>query len=222
MPSKLFLFDMDGVLFDTMPQHVRSWKQTADEYGLEAKQDEFYLYEGMRGIDTIAKLYHRTFGKEAPMELVEEIYERKTALFNNANFELQLIPYTREVMAVVKEKGYDIAVVTGSTQNNAYPRIEKYYSDYVKREHIITAESVTKGKPNPEPYLMGMKLFGCSPEEAIVIENAPLGVKSGSSAGALTIAVTTGPIKESILREEGAQLVFPDMKALQIWCQKKL
>lgn len=213
---------MDGVLFDTMPQHVRSWKQAADEYGLVAEQDEFYLYEGMRGVDTIAKLYRRTYGKEASQELIEEIYERKTLLFNSDDFELKLIPYTREVMAEAKSKGYDIAVVTGSTKINAYPRIEKYYSDFIPRECIVTAESVTRGKPNPEPYLMGMKLFGHTPEETIVIENAPLGVKSGKSAGALTIAVTTGPIKESIMREEGADLVFPDMKALLIWCQKKL
>ena len=58
---KLVLFDMDGVLFDTMPYHVRSWKQVSDEYGMEAEQDEFYLYEGMRGVDTIDKIYRRTF-----------------------------------------------------------------------------------------------------------------------------------------------------------------
>lgn len=213
---------MDGVLFDTMPQHVRSWKQAADEYGLEANQDEFYLYEGMRGMDTIAMLYRRTFGKEASDELIEEIYNRKTSLFNSNDFVLEMIPYTREVMAEVRGKGYDIGVVTGSTQNNAYPRIDKFYSDFIRREHIITAESVTKGKPNPEPYLKGMKLFGHTPEETIIIENAPLGVKSGSASGAFTIAVTTGPIKESIMREEGADLVFPDMKALLIWCQKRL
>ncbi len=210
---------MDGVLFDTMPQHVRSWKQVADEYGLMAEQDEFYLYEGMRGIDTIANLYRRTYGKDASLRLIEEIYERKTNLFNGSDFELQLIPNTREVMAEVKAKGFDMAVVTGSTKINAYPRIEEHYSDFIAKEYIITAESVTKGKPNPEPYLMGMKLLGHTPEETIVIENAPLGVKSGKSAGALTIAVTTGPIKESILREEGADLVFPDMKALLIWCR---
>lgn len=213
---------MDGVLFDTMPQHVRSWKQAADEYGLKANQDEFYLYEGMRGMDTIAMLHRRTFGKEASEELIEEIYNRKTSLFNSDDFVLEMIPYTREVMAEVRGKGYDIGVVTGSTQNNAYPRIDKFYSDFIHREHIITAESVTKGKPNPEPYLEGMKLFGHTPEETIIIENAPLGVKSGSASGAFTIAVTTGPIKESIMREEGADLVFPDMKALLIWCQKRL
>lgn len=96
---------MDGVLFDTMPQHVRSWKQAADEYGLEAEQDEFYLFEGMRGVDTIAKLYKRTYGKEAPQALIEEIYDRKTSLFNSDDFELQLIPYTREVMGELKSKG---------------------------------------------------------------------------------------------------------------------
>lgn len=222
MAGKLVLFDMDGVLFDTMPHHVRSWKQVADEYGIVAEQDEFYLYEGMRGVDTIEGLYRRTFGKEPAEDLVQEIYDRKTRLFQEYNVELELIPYTKEVMAYLKEKGIEMAVVTGSTKLNAYPRIAQHYADYIKQDHIITAESVSKGKPNPDPYLMGMELFGAKPEDTIVIENAPLGVRSGDAAGAYVIAVTTGPIKEHVMREQGADLVFEDMRALLIWCRKNL
>lgn len=222
MEGKLVLFDMDGVLFDTMPHHVRSWKEACTEYGIEVEQDEFYLYEGMRGVDTIAKLYLRTFGEEPAEDLAQEIYQRKTALFRSYNSETRLIPYTREVMQYLQSKEVEMAVVTGSTEGNAYPRIARHYADFIHEDHIITAESVTQGKPHPDPYLMGMELFGAKPEQTIVIENAPLGVLSGHSAGAYVIAVTTGPIKEYVMREHGADLVFPDMKALLIWCYKNL
>lgn len=218
MADKLFLFDMDGVLFDTMPQHVRSWKQALEAYGIEVEQDEFYLYEGMRGVDTINKLYTRTYDATATPELIDEIYQKKTSLFNSGDSEFRLIPFTKEVIAHLKSKGYDIGVVTGSTKQNALPRIEKYYGEYISLEHVVTADSVERGKPFPDPYVMGMKLFDRTPSETIVVENAPLGVRSAASAGALTIAVTTGPIKEYILREEGAKLVFMDMKALLLWC----
>ena len=79
-----------------------------------------------------------------------------------------------------------MAVVTGSTQGNAYPRIAKNYAEYIHQDHIITAESVQNGKPHPDPYLMGMELFGVKPENTIVIENAPLGVKSGHDAVSYT------------------------------------
>ncbi|MDO5016821.1 MAG: HAD-IA family hydrolase [Porphyromonas sp.] len=222
MADKLFLFDMDGILFDTMPHHVRSWKQVSDEYGIVAEEGEFYLYEGMRGVDTIRQLYERTFAKTPDVELVNEIYHRKTEIFNNDDFELVCIPGTRDVMSYLKSKGQEIAVVTGSTANNAYPRIEKHYADFISLDHIITAESVERGKPFPDPYLMGMELFGRKPEETIVIENAPLGVKSGHDAGAFVIAVTTGPIEEYVLREHGSDLVFADMQALLVWCRRNI
>lgn len=214
---KLVLFDMDGVLFDTMPYHVRSWKQSMDEYDIEAEQDEFYLYEGMKGIDTIAQLYERTFGFVPEDDLIMEIYRRKTELFNSDDFALKTIPYTRQVMELLKARGIEIAVVTGSTELNAFPRIKECYADLIDKQHVITAESVERGKPHPEPYIRGMQLFDCTPEQTIVIENAPLGVRSGADSGAFVIAVNTGPISIEQLRNEGANLVMNDMKALLIW-----
>lgn len=120
---------------------------------------------------------------------------------------------------LVEERGCQVAVVTGSTIRNAHHRIERHYSCFVPDEHIITADIVTRGKPHPEPYLRGMALFGRTPQETFVVENAPLGVRSGASSGALTAAVMTGPIPERVLRHEGAHLLFPDMRALRLWWQ---
>lgn len=218
---KLALFDMDGVLFDTMPTHARSWKQAMDYYKITSDEREFYLYEGMKGKDTIANLYKREFGELPSEELVEEIYNFKCKMFDeDEDFVLERIPGALELMAFLsEERNCDIAVVTGSTIRNAHHRIEKHYSKYVPTEHIITADIVTHGKPHPEPYLRGMELFGRKPEETLVIENAPLGVQSGANSGALTAAVMTGPVPECILREEGADLVFSDMYSLQLWWQ---
>ena len=71
---------------------------------------------------------------------------------------------------------------------------------------------MTKGKPDPEPYLMGMKLAGVSPAEAIVIENAPLGVMAGHRSGAFTVGVTTGPIPRAEMEKAGADIVYDSME----------
>jgi beta-phosphoglucomutase-like phosphatase (HAD superfamily) len=79
---------------------------------------------------------------------------------------------------------------------------------------MVTAFDVKHGKPDPEPYLMGMQKGELRPDECIVVENAPLGVRAAKAAGIFTIAVNTGPLPDNALLDEGADLLFPSMQAL--------
>ena len=79
---KAVLFDMDGVLYDSMKWHSKSWKETMDEYNIESTPEEFYLYEGMVGRSTINHLMQRAKGRAATEDEVKEIYKRKTELFS--------------------------------------------------------------------------------------------------------------------------------------------
>ena len=78
----------------------------------------------------------------------------------------------------------------------------------------MTAFDVTHGKPDPEPYLIGMKKCGVEPWETFVVENAPLGVQAAVAARCMTIAVNTGPLPDKELADKGANLIFPTMTAL--------
>lgn len=78
--------------------------------------------------------------------LAQEIYQRKTAFFVATIARQDLSPYTREVMQYLQSKEVEMAVVTGSTEGNAYPRIARHYADFIHKDHIITAESVTQGE----------------------------------------------------------------------------
>ena len=79
---------------------------------------------------------------------------------------------------------------------------------------MVTSFDVKHGKPDPEPYLIGLSKAHIRPWEGLVIENAPLGVKAGSSAHIFTIAVNTGPLPDQVLWDAGADLLFPSMQAL--------
>lgn len=222
---KLVLFDMDGILFDTMPTHARSWKQAADRYGLIAKESDFYLYEGMKGTQTIQELYRKSYGREPSEEIVKEVYSYKTECFiaeqARQEEELPLIPGAKEMVAFLSEmRGCKIGVVTGSIKENALARIKKHYSEYIHLDHIVTADVVEQGKPHPEPYLKGMELCGHTPEETLIVENAPLGVRSGIASGALVMTIMTGPIPERRFREEGTHYALPDMKSFYLWWQE--
>jgi len=80
--------------------------------------------------------------------------------------------------------------------------------------HIVTAYDVQRGKPNPDPYLMGMEKAGTKPWETIVVENAPLGIRAGVASRAFTIAVNTGPLADSVLLEHHPDLLLKKMTDL--------
>ena len=115
----------------------------------------------------------------------------------------------------IKPEGIIPTVVTGSGQASLLDRLEHNFPGMFRQELMVTAFDVKYGKPNPEPYLMALEKGGLKPNEAIVIENAPLGVEAGHIAGIFTIAVNTGPLNGEILLNAGADLLFPSMQALR-------
>ena len=119
-----------------------------------------------------------------------------------------------EVLKKVKASGLQTLVVTGSGQHSLINKLEHTYPGYFKREKMVTAFDVKLGKPHPEPYLMGLEKAGVKPYEALVVENAPMGIQAGVAAGIFTIAVNTGPLDDRILLDAGADLLYPDMTAL--------
>lgn len=210
---KAVLFDMDGVLFDSMPNHARSWAQVCTEFGLHMTAEEAYLHEGRTGAATINLLTRREWGRDATPEEVSRIYEEKCRLFNSCP-EAPRMPGAADVLRLVKADGLAIVVVTGSGQHSLLDRLEQNYPGTFRPELTVTSFDVKHGKPDPEPYRMGLERAGVQPWEALVVENAPLGVEAGAAAGIFTIAVNTGPIPPGVLREAGASLVLPSMAAL--------
>ena len=155
----------------------------------------------------------RDRGYEASPEEIKEIYAEKSRLFN-LNPPAEPMKGAMELLQQVKECGLMRVIVTGSGQRSLLDRLNSHFPDMFTRELMVTAFDVKYGKPNPEPYLMALKKAGVAPNEAIVVENAPLGVQAAVSAGIFTIAVNTGPLPESALLDEGADLLYPSMMAL--------
>ena len=199
-PLRAVLFDMDGVLFDSMPAHVRSWTEAAREVGLRMSSEDVYWFEGQTGGYTINLLYERTY-----------LYARKTELF---------VAYdsgaTLPDVGLVLEGVRDLKrlVVTGSSQASLLDRLDVAFPNTFTPELMVTGKDVSRGKPDPEPYLMGLKLGAISAHEAWVVENAPMGVRSAVGAGIFTLAVNTGLLPDTALLDEGASLVFRSMTEL--------
>ncbi|HCO67080.1 MAG TPA: beta-phosphoglucomutase [Dysgonomonas sp.] len=211
---KAVLFDMDGVLYDSMKYHARSWYETMTEEGLDSTPEEFYMHEGRVGSSTIDIIMYRERGMHATEEQKKRIYKRKSELFSLYN-EGDTIPYAYDMLKAVKSKGLDCILVTGSGQPTLLDKLDDNFPDIFTKNKMVTAFDVQYGKPHPEPYLKGLEKGGnLKPNQAIVIENAPMGVEAASVAGLFTIAINTGPLDEKVLWDAGANIVLPSMKAL--------
>ncbi|MBP3829102.1 MAG: HAD-IA family hydrolase [Bacteroidaceae bacterium] len=214
---KAFLFDMDGVLFDSMPGHAVAWVKAVERYGLSMTAEEVYMNEGRTGAGTINALAQRTWGRDATESEIKEIYAAKSEEFNRY-FEQQgeapVMPGVTDVLNKVRARGLMRVIVTGSGQLSLLDNLNRHFPGQFSRELMVTAFDVKRGKPDPEPYLMGLQKAHLRADEAVVIENAPLGVQAAHAAGIFTIAVNTGPLPDSALWDAGADRVYPDMNAL--------
>lgn len=215
------LIDMDGVLYDSMPHHARAWHQMMAEAGVPTDPDEFFLYEGMTGKATINLIFNRELGRPATDEEATRLYARKAELFVASGKKVPM-PGADRMLRALMRAALPRVLVTGSAQSSLLNSLDADYPEAFPHDMRVTALDVKHGKPDPEPYLMGARKAGVDPRQAIVIENAPLGVRAGKAAGAFTVAVTTGPIPREEFEKEGADLIFPSMDAFADWLEANL
>ena len=207
------LFDMDGVLYDSMPNHSKAWSQAMEQFGMHMTPHDVYLNEGATGHDTVVRISLRDRGYEASEQEINDIYGYKAALFRSMP-EARVMPGALEVFRKAAAAGLKILIVTGSGQKNLIERVQRDYEGYITRDRMVTAFEVKRGKPYPDPYLKGLQIAGVPASEAVVVENAPLGIRAAVAAGIDTIAVNTGPLEDEILLAEKPVLLLHSMQEL--------
>ena len=211
LTPKAVLFDMDGVLYDSMPNHAIAWQQSMAQFGITMTADDAYATEGARGVDTIRKMVKRQQDRDIDEAEAQKMYDVKSHIFHELP-EAPVMPGILDLLHQIQKGGIQIGVVTGSGQKPLIRRILKDFGTFVDEDHITTAYDVRRGKPKPDPYLMGLhKAGGLQPYEAFVVENAPLGIRAGVAARIFTIAVNTGPLPAQTLLDANADLLFPTM-----------
>jgi beta-phosphoglucomutase-like phosphatase (HAD superfamily) len=209
---KAVLFDMDGVLYDSMPNHAGSWHTVMKSHGLDLSYEEAYLHEGRKGSETIRMVCQRQ-GVEITDEEITAIYKEKTEIFKTLP-EPKRMAGSYELLQTIVNNGLIPMLVTGSGQVSLLADLNISFLGIFRQENMVTSFDVKLGKPNPEPYLMALEKGNLKPWEAVVIENAPLGVEAAHKAGLFVIAVNTGPLPDACLWDAGAHLLYPSITAL--------
>ena len=124
------------------------------------------------------------------------------------------VKHVLELLHKIQAQGLDIYIVTGSAQRSLLNTLHHHFGTIFEKEKMVTAFDVKYGKPNPEPYLMALQKAKIEPWQAVVIENAPLGIQAGVGAGIFTIGVNTGILEDKVLLDAGAHVVYPSMHEL--------
>ena len=206
------LFDMDGVLYDSMPNHAVAWQQSMAQFGIHMTAADAYATEGARGVDTIVQFVKRQQGRDISPDEAQRMYDVKADIFHHMPT-APVFDGVVDIMSKIKAAGMDICIVTGSGQRPLLKRLVDDFGAFIDDRHIVSAYDVEHGKPAPDPYLMGMRKTGCTaPWQAIVVENAPLGVAAGSAARCFTVGINSGPLPDEALSGNGADIVLPSMR----------
>ncbi|OGS27791.1 MAG: hypothetical protein A2297_09985 [Elusimicrobia bacterium RIFOXYB2_FULL_48_7] len=205
---KAVLFDMDGVIIDSMPYHFIAWFETLKPMGVKVNSFDVYSREGENWRKTIADLLKRSKLEYCKKE-IDRILPEKQRLFKKY-FKRFIFKGTLETLCCLKKKGYLLGLVTGT------------YADSIKSvlpgdmyklfDCIVSGDSTKHGKPHPEPYLTAAKKLNLKPKECAVVENSPLGTQSAKRAGMFCVAITSSLPVEYLKR---ADIIIDDIIELQ-------
>ncbi|MDA3855445.1 MAG: HAD family phosphatase [Candidatus Woesearchaeota archaeon] len=205
--KKYILFDMDGVLIDSMKCHVGAWKKALSEFGINVSDDDLFHLGGVSFVDTVSilsKKYNKNF---SDLELLK-IKKSKIAHFNR-DYHVSVFDGVFENLNKLKTRGVKMCIVSGAIRQVVDRVVLENFKDMF--DFLISADDVTQGKPNPEPYLMAQKKFKAQGEECVIIEDAPSGILAGNRAGIDVFALTTTLKKKELTN---ANKIFESHKDL--------
>jgi sugar-phosphatase len=197
---KALLFDMDGVLVDSTPVVTRVWSQWAREHGFDPEK----IVHRVHGRPSLTSI--REFLPDADHEAENREVERREILDVDG-----VVPLPGVVDFLASLPSDRWTIVTSGTKPLADVRIRTAHISPPTR--FITAQDITIGKPDPEPYLKGAALLGFAPKDCVVVEDASAGVRSAKAAGARVIAVQTTETNDHLI-ELGANWIVKDCSAL--------
>ena len=185
------------------------------EHDLPFTAYDCYLNEGRTGESVIREAMWKARNRDATPDEIKQIYTEKSERFNLLAQQAGgtvVIDGVAEVLRYVQSTGSQIWVVTGSGMRSLLDNLNNALPPVFQRDRMITAFDVTHGKPDPEPYLKAWERSGLKKEQCFVIENAPLGIRSGKAAGLTVYAVNTGILTREDLAQ--ADQVFDSMAEL--------
>jgi beta-phosphoglucomutase len=183
---KALIFDVDGVLVDSMPYHADAWKAAFEDVGIHITRQDIYEIEGSNHVGVIQLIFKKAGRVPQPWHF-DELSLKKREIFFRIN-DVKVFDNIDKCLNLLKKR-YLLAVVSGADRAIVHSIMDRFFPGVF--DVVISGEDVKEGKPSPEPYLKSVKMLNVQKDECIVFENAPMGVESAKRAGLYCVAIPT-------------------------------
>ncbi len=172
------LFDLDGVLVDSTRAVDREWRLWARRKGVDGDA-VMAIAHGVRTLEVIQRVAPHLNAEQEALEIENEEASDQEGV--------AVMPGAADLLLSIPEGRW--GVVTSGSRLLASARLP--FCGLPVPKILVTADDVTHGKPHPEPYLKGAQWLGLSPEECLVIEDAPAGIQSARAGGMKVVGITS-------------------------------
>jgi HAD superfamily hydrolase (TIGR01509 family) len=181
------LWDMDGVLVESAPFHFIAWQRVWAEMGLILSEADFRKNFGQRN-DTIIR---DMMGEDVATEIINRIGPQKELYYRDAvKGHVEALPGAIDLLRALRADGFCCAIASAAPRAN----VELILSELGVAslfDALVSYEDVTRGKPDPQVYLVAAQRVGAAPQRCLVLEDAVAGVEGAKAAGMACIAVTS-------------------------------
>ena len=191
------LWDLDGVLVDSAPFHFQAWRELLASLGRELSEADFRRTFGLRNDAILRDL----LGDLSPAEM-ERLAARKEGLFRQAaRGNISALPGALALLRLLREGGLRLALVS-STPHANIDLVLRSLEVETAFDVVVGEEDVTRGKPDPEGFLLAAERLGVPPGECVVIEDAPMGVEAAKRGGMRCVGVYRGRPRETLAKAD--------------------
>ena len=190
---KAVLWDLDGVLVDSAPFHLQAWRELFASSGRELSEADFRRTFGLRNDAILRELLG-----DLPVAEVQRLADRKEALFRRAALgNITSLPGALELLRLLRERAVKLALVSSTPYGNI-DLILGSLGVEAAFDVIVGEEDVTRGKPDPEGFLLAARRLVVPPDECVVIEDAPAGVEAAKRGGMRCVGVSRGRPRDAL------------------------
>lgn len=187
MEYEAILFDMDGVLIESEDLMTKCGMLALKDFGIPAQPEDFVPFVGCgedRYLGGVAEKYGVPYDK---------VMKKRCYYYYGLYVEKEASLPERilELLTTLKNRGYKMAVCTSADLEKAEYNLRAIGVEKTWFDAFVTGEDITNKKPDPEIYLLGSELIGISPEECLVVEDAPSGIQAAHAGGMKAVGVAS-------------------------------
>jgi len=208
------IFDWDGVIINSASQHEVSWDRLAKECGKTLPENHFKRGFGMKNEVIIPELLRWT---TAPVE-IRLLSLRKEAIYREVVREqgIAALPGVEPWLRTLRDEGIPCVIASSTHRENITTTLEVIGLDSFFAD-IVTAEDVKRGKPDPEVFLTAAQRIGVEPVDAVVFEDALVGITAAKAAGMRVVAVATTEPMDKLTHADWIVERLDQLSVRQLW-----